>query len=291
VKLTRNALISAVILICASPSCLAQNLLQNPSFEDGRPKTGISGILPGWNVRDVNGTAGFHTISAAPAQDGNRSAKIDIPEGKNLICYFTPASFQVKGGKSYRLTFYALYPEAKAGAAASAIITRLTAEKKFDGMDGIKNIKITPARDWTKYTLEYQVPANNNNYYINIRFCLDGSGQIWFDNVLFEEIATPQTIVEFYPGSVNDEKTVYAIRGEACQLLLYAFVAGDRKNIVLQIDAAVNFPLLDAVPFHYPDQIQILPFTRHIQGNRIEYSIPLNPAAVAGGGAADAWWT
>ncbi|MFA6103811.1 MAG: carbohydrate binding domain-containing protein [Victivallaceae bacterium] len=281
-KLIRKNVIAALILLSACLPCFARNLLQNPSFEEGKPKPGICGILTGWNARDVGGVAGLHSISTKKAQDGTRSAQIDIPDGQSAFCYFTPDSIQAQGGKSYRLTFYALYPEAKAGASARAIITRLNAEKKFDGMDGIKTVKITPAPDWTKYTLEYQMPANSSSYCINVRFCLDGSGQIWYDNISFEEIAPPQTIVEFYPGSVNDEKTIYAIRGEACQLLLYAFVDGDRQGIVLRIDAPACFPLLDAAPFYYPnpDKIQIPPFTRHVQGSRIEYDIPLIQPAV-----------
>ncbi len=279
-KLVKKVAIAAIILISVSLPCFAQNLLQNPSFEEGKSKPGTCAILDGWNVRDVDGVAGLHSISTKKAQNGTRSAQIDIPDGKNSFCYFTPNLIQVQGGKNYRLTFYALYPEAKTGASASAIITRFNAEKKFDGMDGIKTVKITPSPDWKKYTLEYQMPANSNSYCINLRLCLDRSGQIWFDNVSFEEIATPQTIVEFYPGSVNDEKTIYAIRGEACQLLVYTFVAGDRQDIVLRIDAPAGFPLLDAVPFYYPNQIQILPFTKQAQGDHIEYNIPLNQAVV-----------
>ena len=58
----------------------------------------------------------------------------------------------------------------------------------FDNMkDGKKDRSIKGTTDWTKYEIVLDVPLNSSN--LAYGALLVGTGQIWFDNLIFEEVS------------------------------------------------------------------------------------------------------
>lgn len=68
--------------------------------------------------------------------------------------------------------------------------------------DNMSNRPIKGTSDWTKYEIVLDVPSNAS--LIAYGALLDGTGQIWFDNITFEIVADniPST------GSINNKKSV-----------------------------------------------------------------------------------
>ncbi len=274
--------VSLLLIGATISSGLAENLLKNPGFEKGTPRPGMSRFLMGWDIRSMADVIRFHDLDVKNPYEGKRAARICIPaEKSNAVGYFSPSEMiPVKSGKNYRLTFSARFPDAPTGSKAEARLSRFDAERKFIGMGGIKAIAVQPSTEWRSYSLDYLLPPGQADSFLSLQLLLSGSGEVFYDQISLEEVESPKLALEFYPSSVNTEKTLYPIVGELCHLLIYPFTSGSREKMTLVLDAPVEFPLVQALPAYGFNVKEIEPFTREKIEGGIRYRIPLPPQIV-----------
>ena len=223
----------------------SENILKNASFEEGKAQNGKARILPDWSVRSYS--SNIHRIAESGGFDGKRAAVIKTE--KEEAGYFSPKQFAVPSGSRIQLKFYYRFKSSSSRAKAAAIITPSDSQGKKMPFGTIKKLDLKPAEEWTASEVKYQLPTKDKNgYKINLRLQLNGPGEVWFDKVELKVIPPEKHLVEFYPSSVNTQKTLYPIKGETSQLLFYVFTNDSPQGRVLELDVPADFPLLGAAP-------------------------------------------
>ncbi|MFA7171830.1 MAG: carbohydrate binding domain-containing protein [Kiritimatiellia bacterium] len=234
----KKIILSVFITIFLS-SVMADNLIVNGGFEEGTPASGSANILSGWFVvSNPWERIKYHGIDDQVSYEGHRSAFIRIPSGEeNMSGWFAQRKrMPVYGGKNYRLTFKAKISVQEEGTFAHVRLTRFNTERE-ERSSGQKIIEITPSDDWKSYSIEYAMPVNDREYFMQVMLYFKGRGAVWFDNVVFEEIDFPEVVMEFYPVSANDnrEKTLYPIKGEPTGLIFHPYVSMKHEDLFLTL--------------------------------------------------------
>ncbi|MCF8426713.1 MAG: hypothetical protein K9H61_03035 [Bacteroidia bacterium] len=141
-------------------------------------------------------------IEKAAGQDGNNAATIKSIDKKivgfgTLMQQSKPDKFL---GKRVKMTGFVRSENVTTWAGLWLRVDQPGSQQplSFDNM-GDRPIKGTTG--WTKYEIVLDVP--NNSSLIAYGALLDGTGQIWFDNIMFEVVAdnVPTT------GSINGKKS------------------------------------------------------------------------------------
>ena len=227
-------------LVCGATE---NNLLVNSSFEAGKARNGVSRILPGWTVRSY--TASMHRIENSGAKDGKRAAVLKTD--KEESGYFTPQKIEAAAGSRIHLQVQYHFKRPSKRGWAAMIVNLLDFRGKKLSYGSRKLVYLEPAENWTYAELKYQLPSSDpRGYKLDIKFQLNGPGELWIDQASLQVIAPQKNLVEFYPGSVNSHKTLYPIAGESNQLLFYVFTNSSPKNRVLELDVPESFPLTGA---------------------------------------------
>lgn len=254
----------------------AQNLIENSSFEEGKILNGRSRILPGWSVRSY--TAKMHRV-AAGGSDGKRAAVIQTD--KEESGYFSPRQISVASGARLHLKLRYRFKRTSPRGWAAAVIVPSDSKGKKMSFGTIKYHYLEPAADWTAAEVKYQLPAKDpRGYKVSVRLQLNGPGEVWFDQVELQVILPEKNIVEFYPSSVNKDKTLYPIKGESNPLLFYVYTNGSPKNRVLELDVPADFPLLGAAPVFTSGKTAPSKISETQKGSRRYYKIPLDEKTV-----------
>jgi hypothetical protein len=169
---------------------LSDNLLVNPSFEEGRP-----GELPkgwGWQARPSADCKAAATDEVAA--EGKRSLKIAGVPVKDAQCsppwpVVVSAEVAAQPGHVYRLT--AKMKAAQAGTRVELMIQSYVANVYFWS----RNTPASLGAEWSVYELVFRLPAKGEADYqeqmktIRARFDLPASaGTVWIDDVRLVEV-------------------------------------------------------------------------------------------------------
>jgi alpha-N-arabinofuranosidase len=173
----------AIPLFAAAPT---QNLLQNPSFENGTPNNPEHWIRSVWSGH-------AEALTVKEGRRGTMCAKIIHKEGADSAWSQT-VSIQ-KWGR-YRLSGWVKTENV-------AVTTGRGALLNIHGLEGAETKALTGTNDWTRLQCEFDI-AGINQLMVN---CLFGgwgqaSGTVWFDDISLE------LIQEKKPGSETIAATI-----------------------------------------------------------------------------------
>lgn len=249
----------------------AGNLIGNPSFEEGIPRR-LSSPVNHWSIRSFKEVFQFHSIDSSQARTGKRCALISIPEGNpKAAAYFTPSNkIRVEAGKKYRFSVWSK------GNAGTLTLTRYDAEGGYAGIGGIKSTVVKAGDEWHETIIDYLMPASEKgSWLISMHLGFSGEGEIRYDDASVTEVAIDKHIIQFYPTSVNSEKTLYPIENEANPLLFYVYSSESSGRYVLELEPSADFRLLAAAPLYC---VQTAGTKAAVSGRKI--TIPLHPKSI-----------
>ena len=265
------------LLIMSAALYSSENMLVNASFEKGKAQNGKARILPGWSIRSYS--ASIHRILENGGFDDKRAAMIKTE--KEESGYFSPKQIEVPSGSRIHLKFYYRYKRLSPRSWAAAMIIPSDSKGKRMPYGNIKQHYLEPAEKWTASEVKYQLPIKDpKGYKVNIRLQLNGPGEVLFDQVELKIILPEKNIVEFYPSSVNTNKTLYPIKGESSPLLFYVYTNGSKKNRILELDVPVEFPLMGATPMFTNGKAAPSKISAMTKGNRRYYKISLDEKTI-----------
>lgn len=142
-------------------------------------------VPDGWIKRGSHPDSYEMVIVKGTGQDGKTSATIkskedDIQGFGTLMQSSSPEKYL---GKKIKMTGYLKTDSVKGWTGLWLRIDN--ADNQPLSFDNMQDRGITGTTGWTKYEIILDVPANASN--IAYGALLAGSGQIWFDNITFEE--------------------------------------------------------------------------------------------------------
>ena len=249
----------------------AGNLVENPSFEDGVPRR-LSSPVNHWSIRSFKEVFQFHSIDSSQARTGKRCALISIPAGNpKAAAYFTPSDkIRVEAGKKYRFSVWSK------GDAGTLTLTRYDADGGYAGIGGVKSAVVKPGNEWHETVIDYLMPASEKgSWLISMHLGFSGEGEIRYDDAAVAEVAVDKHIVQFYPTSVNSEKTLYPMENEANPLLIYVYSSESSGRYVLELEPSADFRLLAAAPLYCGQAAK----TKAVVSGR-KITVPLHPKSV-----------
>ena len=179
--------------------CGAQNLLDNPSFEELNPQTPLA--ASSWNRHLPEKHPNAYSLDSALAQDGQRSACIEVTDKNELESYTlliqsglqdkltqqcppgTDMEFSVSVRTSGKDASYRIYAEGSINAEGDTCF--ITAEKKN-----------TDPSKWERLILPFKMPAKP----FKSAYCclqIQSPGKVWFDSAYLG----PAALAPFYASA------------------------------------------------------------------------------------------
>lgn len=145
-------------------------------------------------------------IEKGSGKDGGNAGTIksidkSIDGFGSLMQYSSAADFK---GKRVKMTGYMKTKDVSNWAGFWLRVDQRGSEKSlaFDNMhDGLENRSITGTTDWKKYEIVLDVPYNAD--YLAFGALEAGTGQIWFDNIVFEIVDSSVPVTGYEKESVN----------------------------------------------------------------------------------------
>lgn len=183
VRIMKRTLASA--LLCATMMLPAQNLLDNPSFEEGSP---TNAALPAqWTAMKLLSMENHHALDATTAKSGKSSARLTSKniDGINHYMLWMQSNlgkklFNIDGGTEMEFSAWVKTssPDVKFRIYLEAA---KTAESKYHAV--VSPVQDIAGRDWKKITIRFKLPDDKPNYYACLHLVTKGT--VWFDDVYF----------------------------------------------------------------------------------------------------------
>ena len=174
-----------VMFCCAAGLMSAQNLIDNPSFEEASP---VNAALPAqWSSMKLLSMENHHSLDSSTAKTGKSSAKLtskNIDGIKHFILWtqrgLGKKLFSVEGGTEMEFSAWVKTdsPDVKFRIYVEAA---KTANSNYhSAVSPVQNI---PGRAWKKVTVQFKLPDDKPDYYACLQLLTKGT--IWFDDVYF----------------------------------------------------------------------------------------------------------
>ncbi len=127
-------------------------------------------------------------IDEVKGPDGNYAATIKSVPRKvfGFGTYMQQSKPDQYFGKRVRMSAYIKAEKVKRWAGLWFRVDGKIGEKTELSFDNMGNRPITGTTDWKKYEIVLDVPVGANNLAYGV--LLDGTGQVWFDKICFEEV-------------------------------------------------------------------------------------------------------
>jgi hypothetical protein len=185
----KSVLLSGVLFFAATSFISAQENIQNILPNGDLEKTDANGTFEKWQYRG-NTTSGVkYSVDKECKHSGNQSVKISFDENRKAadegyIILRDLKKKVFKAGKKYKWSGYFKTKDFKG--AISLIYFYVDKDAK-ETSGGSTKFNITEDEDWTKFELDFTVPADQSiDLYTHCSSA--GGGVIWFDNMTAVEI-------------------------------------------------------------------------------------------------------
>ncbi len=194
--MSRTTVVSLIALIAlAAPAGAQENLLPNPSFEQG-----VGGGATGWDLNfwEPGGRRSSGDVSDTVAHSGSRSVHM---EGYDPGChaYWTTRNIPVEPGRRYVLTAWALphgviYPTSycRIHVGFQDADGQIIQDEQHHFASGWAYETLAGYSGWTQFGLEVVPPPDAVTAAVVLRFV--GPGEAWFDDVSLVQSETAEVI-------------------------------------------------------------------------------------------------
>ena len=174
-----------VIFLGVSNLICAQNLLDNPSFEEGSP---VNSALPAdWSSVKFLSMENHHFLDTATARSGKSSAMLTSRKSEGVKHYILwmqrglgKKLFNIDGGTEMEFSAWVKTDSPKVKIRIYLEASKTANSKYYSVISPEQSI---PEHRWKKVTLRFKLPDEKPDYYACLQLLTKGT--VWFDDVYF----------------------------------------------------------------------------------------------------------